>query len=119
TSYLGIYKMASGISRDFIKPFTSESDVMTWLEKVTLVARLQKVSDLAMFIPLYLEGDALALYMELSDGEKASADKIKEKLQIAFGDGPFVAYNKLLNMKWVEEPVDVFANELKRLARLA
>ncbi|KAF2346908.1 Reverse transcriptase RNA-dependent DNA polymerase [Trinorchestia longiramus] len=57
--------------------------------------------------------------MELSDGDKVSADKIKEKLQIAFGDDPFIAYDKLLNMKWAGEPVDVFANELKRLARLA
>ena len=48
-----------------IKPFTGEGDVVSWIKKVQLVAKLQKVSDLASFIPLYLEGDALALYLEM------------------------------------------------------
>ncbi|KAF2348812.1 hypothetical protein FHG87_020433 [Trinorchestia longiramus] len=86
--------------------------------QITLVVRLQKVSDLALFIQLYLEGDALSFYMKVSDGDKASADKVKKRLQIAFADDPFIAYDKLFNMKWSGEPVDVFANGLKHVARL-
>ena len=58
--------MVSKITMDMIKPFTG-GDVVSWLKKVTLVAKLQKLSDFASFIPLYEEGDPLALYLELSE----------------------------------------------------
>ena len=76
----------SKVTTDMIKPFTGEGDVVSWLKKVTLVAKLQKISDVAIFIPLYLEGDAIALYLELSDGDQADAEKIQEKLKTAFAD---------------------------------
>ena len=62
------------ISSDVIKPFFGEGDVVAWLKKVRLVARLQNVDDVASLLPLYLEGDALALYMEM---EEASQRDIK------------------------------------------
>lgn len=111
--------MAAKITMDMIKPYTGEGDVVAWLKKVTLVAKLQKITDLASFIPLYLEGDALALYLELSDEEQADASKIQEKLKSAFADDAFAAYSKLVRLKWTGEPVDVFANEIRRLASLA
>lgn len=104
---------------DMIKPFTGEGDVVSWLMKISLVAKLQKISDLASFIPLYLEGDALALYLELSEEDQLSAEKIKEKLKTAFTDDAFSAFGKLVQMKWTGEPVDVYANEIRRLAGLA
>lgn len=87
-------------------------------KKVTLVAKLQKITDLASFIPLYLESDALALYLELSEEDQASAEKI-QKLKVAFTDDAFSAFGKLVQMKWTGEPVDVYANEIRRLAGLA
>ena len=109
----------SKVTTDMIKPFTGEGDVVSWLKKVTLVAKLQKISDIASFIPLYLEGNALALYLELSDEDQADAETIQKKLKTAFADDAFAAFGKLVNMKWTGEPVDVFANEVRRLAGLA
>lgn len=39
---------------DMIKPFPGEDDVVSWLKKVTLMAMLQNISDLASFILLFL-----------------------------------------------------------------
>lgn len=57
----------SKISMDMVKVFSGDGDVVSWLKKVSLVAKLKDVTDLASFIPLYLEGDALALYLELPE----------------------------------------------------
>ena len=48
-----------------IRPFNGEGDISAWLAKVELVASLTDVKDVAKFLPLYLEGGALALYLEL------------------------------------------------------
>ena len=107
------------ISSDMIKPFRGEGDVCAWLKKVELVAKLTKVSDEANFIPLYLEDGGLSVYMEMSSNDQASAAKIKERLLEAFSDSMFVAYTKLMATKWTGEAVDVYINELRRLAGLA
>lgn len=107
------------ITSDMIKPFTGEGDVVAWIKKVQLVAKLKKISDLASFIPLYLEGDALALYLEMSDDDQSDSDKIVARLREAFTDGAFVAYAKLVKVKWTGQPVDVYANDIRRLAGLA
>ena len=107
------------ISTDMVKPFSGDGDVVAWLQKVELVAKLTKVEDLASFIPLYLEGGALAVYMEMSSVEQGSADHIKKRLKQAFCDSVFAAYSKLLSVRWSGEAVDVYANELRRLAGLA
>ncbi|KAK3884733.1 hypothetical protein Pcinc_011050 [Petrolisthes cinctipes] len=102
-----------------IKPFTGEGDVVAWLTKVRLVARLMKVSDVANLIPLYLEGDALALFLEMDESAQSDADKIEARLKEAYADGTFTAFGKLVQMKWMGEQVDVFATEIRRFARLA
>ena len=35
----------------------------------------------------------------------------------AYSDSEFVAYSKLRTVKWTGEPVDVFANDIRKLAR--
>ena len=82
-------------------------------------SQVKKVTDLASFIPLFLEGDALALYLQLSDDEQSNAEIIIARLKEAFTDGAFIAYAKLVRMKWTGQPVDVYANEIRRLAGLA
>ena len=111
--------MTAKITTDMIKPYVGEGDVMAWLKKVKLVAKLTKVTALADFIPLFLEGSALAVYLELAEKDQSDADVIEKKLVEAFTDGPFVAYAKLVSLKWVGQPVDVYANEIRRLAALA
>ena len=84
-----------------------------------LVAKLQKVQDLASFIPLFLHGDAFALYLEMSNEDQVWAEQIEMRLETALTEGPFEAYEKLKRFKWTGESVDVYANTIKRLAGLA
>ncbi|KAG1683689.1 putative uncharacterized transposon-derived protein F52C9.6 [Nymphon striatum] len=107
------------VEGDIIARYRGDGDVVAWLKKVRLVAKLKKVEDLASFLPLYLEGDALALYLEMSEAEQVDADSIEQRLKEAFTDGPFVAYGKLCKVKWTGEQVDVYANGIRRLAGLA
>ena len=92
---------------------------VAWLSKVKLVAELQKAMDPSLFVPLFLEGDALAVYLELGESEQASTDRIETRLKEAFTDPLFVAFSKMTLMKWAGEPVDVYANEIRRLAGLS
>ena len=69
------------ISSDIIKPFSGEGDVVAWQKKVRLVARLQKVDDVASLIPLYLDGDALALYIEMEETRQRDAEQIEACLK--------------------------------------
>ena len=84
-----------------------------------LVAKLQKVQDLASFIPLFLHGDALALYLEMSNEDQVRAEQMEMRLVTAFAEGSFEAYEKLKRFKWTGESIDVYANTIKRLAGLA
>lgn len=111
--------MASKITTDMIKSFSGTGDVVAWLAKVKLVASLKNIEDIAKFVPLFLEGDALALYLQLSDNERSNYQNIEKRLLEAFTDSPFVAFSKLTQKRWGGEQVDVFANELKRLGGLA
>ena len=51
------------LSSDMVKPFNGEGVLMTWLAKIKLITRLQKVPNFASFIPLFLEGDAFTFYL--------------------------------------------------------
>ena len=111
--------MAAGKMSDMIRPFTGDGDVVAWLKKVKLVARLQKVKELENFLPLFLEGDALALYLQLSENEQSDPNTIEKRLIEAFTDNPFISYAKLNNKRWSGEQVDVYAMDVRRLATLA
>lgn len=105
--------------KDVVKPYSGDDDIEAWLIKVELVARLTKVKNQAEFIPLFLEGPALAVYLQMNEEDLKSPEKIKQRLKEAFGEDPFVAYQKLVNARWDGEPIDVYATELGRLARSA
>ena len=108
--------MESGLLRlgkDVISPFSGEGDVVGWIKKVKLIAKLQKVQDLASFISLFLHGDALALYLEMSNEDQAWAEQIEMRLMTAFTEGPFEAYEKLQRFMWTGVSVDVNANTIK------
>ena len=51
--------MSASAYKDFIKPFTGEGDVMSFITKVGLVAALKQIDDEAKFLPLYLEGQCV------------------------------------------------------------
>ena len=107
------------MGKDVIPPFSGEGDVVRWIKKVKLVAKLQKVQDLVSFIPLFLHGDALAHYLEMSNEDQVWAEQIEMRLVTTLTEGPFEAYEKLKQFKWTGESLDVYANTIKRLAGLA
>lgn len=107
------------IGSDMMRCYDGTGDVVAWLKKAKLVAKLMEIKDIASFMPLYLEGDALALYLEMSEGDQVDAGKIEGRLKEAFAQGRFEAYGKLKGLRWTGEQVDVYANEIRRLAGLA
>ena len=80
------------ISNNIIKPFSGEGDVEAWLKKVRLVAKLQQVDNVASLLPFYLEGDALALYMEMDEDNQKWIEQIEARLKEAFTDDAFAVY---------------------------
>ena len=109
--------MAKELTSKMIKPFDGDGDVSAWLAKVDLVAKLTKTEDVSSLIPLYLEGGALAVYLEMDDSDKTDASRLKKGLMRAFADSQFVAFNKLKQLAWTGESVDIYATELRKLAK--
>ena len=63
------------ITTDLNKPFYGDGEVCVWIKKVELVAKLTGVANEALFIPLYLEGGALAvcMVMEMEESDQSDA----------------------------------------------
>ena len=68
-------------------------------------------------LPLYLEDDALALYLERDEDNQNDIDLIEACLKEAFTDGVFTADGKLTMIRWAGERVDVY--RIKQLAGMA
>lgn len=75
-------------STEMLKHFCGEKDI-AWLSKMKLVARFWEITDITSFIPFYLEGDAIALYLEMIEEKQYGAD-IELRLKEVFMEGPFV-----------------------------
>ena len=101
-----------------IKTFNGSGDVSAWITRVELVSKMTQNTNLATLIPLHLDGGALAVYMEMTEEEKADGDKLKDKLLEVFGDGAFKSYGKLVTHKYDGSSVDVYMNQLKTFARI-
>ena len=104
---------------DVVKPFDGNGDITEWLNKFQLIVKLRSINNEATILPMFLEGSALSVYLELSDTVKADAASLKNALRDAFSVNPFRAYEEFSRRVWQDEPVDVFMSELRRLARTA
>ena len=100
-----------------IRSFDGDGDVAAWLAKIELVASLTDVSNVAKLVPLYLEGGALALYLELSAEERDDFKLLSKELLKAYSDSEIVSFSKLRTLKWNGEPVELYANSIRKLAR--
>ena len=65
-------------------------------------ARLSYIKDFASLIPFYLEGGALAIYLEMPVTEQSNLEPLKKSLTQAFLDSQFVMYSKLRS-GWVSQ----------------
>ena len=45
-----------------LRLFVGEGDVVAWINKLKLVAKLQKIEDVGTLIPMYLERNVLAVW---------------------------------------------------------
>ena len=106
------------LSSDILRLFMGESDVVTWLNKLELVAKLLKIEDVVTLIPMYLEGNVLVVYLEMGENDQADTESIEKRLQTVFLEGAFDAYNKLRKVTWTREPVNVYTAEIRWLAGL-
>ena len=111
--------MSGKISHEVIKPFSGEGDMVARLMNMRLMAKLQNIADLASLILLYLDGDALALYLEIYEHEQIDVKRIEDRLKEAFTGGVVVSDNKLSRIYWTGQTVDVYVNEIRRLAGLS
>ena len=55
---------------DALNKHSGDGDVTVWLKQAHLAKSLLKSKDLAVVIPLFLDGPAFAVYDQLSDAEK-------------------------------------------------
>ena len=64
-------------------------------------------------LPMYQEGDALALYMEMKEEDQKDISPNKARLKEAFTDGAFTAYRRFTMVGWAGERVDIYANKIR------
>ena len=69
---------------DVLNKYSGDGDVTVWLKQAHLAWSLLKLKDLAVVIPLFLDGPAFAVYDQLSDAGKQDANKIEVALRTAF-----------------------------------
>lgn len=104
---------------DLIKSYEDNNisgEFSTWISKLELVAKLQKVEDLKTFVPLFLNGSAFALYEQLSEDVKGDYAKLKKELLTAFSINIYCAYSQLRERALQDsETVDVYLADLRRL----
>ena len=74
---------------DVLNKYSGDGDVTVWLKQAHLAKNLLKLKDLAVVIPLFLDGPAFAVYDRLSDAEKQDANKIEVALRTAFAADKF------------------------------
>lgn len=107
---------------DIINKYEDSSvsgDFAEWVEKLELVAKLQKITDLQDFLPLFLSGSAFAVYKQLPDDDREDYDKLKAALLLAFGVNSYAAYEQLQRRVYQDsETVDVYLADLRRLVTL-
>ena len=67
---------------------------------------------------MYLEGNALTVYLEMGEKDQADTESIEKRLKMAFLEGAFDADDKLRKVTWTGEPVDMYAAEIRWQAGL-
>ena len=112
----------SGISiksADVIQQFSGKSDFGEWIRKVEQVAKLQKITELEIFVPLFLSGGAFAVYENLDELVKKDYKKLRGALLKAFSSDQLRAYGEFaIRCLRPEETVYVYVADLRRLAML-
>jgi hypothetical protein len=119
TSYFGI--MSAVKLSDIITKYedSSSGEFSEWIEKLELVAKLQKITDLVSFVPLFLAGSAFAVFKQIQETDKNDYEKLKAALLLAFGVNCYSAYEQLQKRVLQDgESADVYLADIRRLVAL-
>ena len=111
---------------DIVRKFDGDDaqDIEVWLDKYEVSIQTTTAStgqeslnsQLAKFIPLFLEGNAYTVWKQLSIDEKVSFGAIKEALRKVFGKSKSAAWRELHQLRISPgEPVDIVADKAKTL----
>ena len=99
------------------KPFAS-GDVSEWLQKFDICSRANKWTDeiKALKLPTLLEGEALAVWLEIPEAEQEDYKTIHEKLCDKLTPMSFVSLDEFHQRKLRPgEPLSVFVHDSKKL----
>lgn len=114
--------MAAVKVSDLVKSYEDNKisgDFNEWCDKLELVAKLQKITELVSFMPLFLSGPAFAVYKQLADNVKADYTLLKKAMSLAFCESNYSAYDQLRARCLGDgETVDVYLADLRRLIAL-
>jgi hypothetical protein len=61
---------------DLVQCYSGDSDFAEWIKKVELVAKLQGVTDISKFLPLFLTGGTFAVYENLPANVQGDVGKL-------------------------------------------
>lgn len=104
---------------DLVTCFDGSTDFSEWIRKFEMVAKLQKMEELHLLLPMLLAGGAFAVYENSSEEMRGDYAQIKRQLMTAFSLSPFQAYAHSVNRKLkIGESVDVYVADLRRLASI-
>ena len=95
------------------------ADVEEWLERVNVVCDVQGIKDARRIMPLLLEGPAFSVFMNMPERDRNAKGGIESALRRTFGMSKYVAYEMFANLKCLNDKVDMYAINLKRLAKSA
>ena len=103
------------------KPFDT-GDVCGWLTKFEICAKANKWTNetKTLKLPTLLEGEALAVWLELSEAEQADYDTVKQRLCDKLAPLGFVSLDRFHQRKLRPgEPLSVFVHDSKKLLEQA
>jgi hypothetical protein len=99
------------------KPFSS-GDVSEWFRRFEICSKANqwKEETQALKLPTLLEGESLAVWLELSEAEQANVETAKGKLKEKMMPMKFVSLDQFHARKLHPgEPLSVFTHDLKQL----
>ena len=104
---------------DLIGRYDGREDFSEWIKKFELVMDRQGLTELETALPMFLCGDAFAVFDALEPADKKLYDSIKRALTTAFSLEMFSAYEAFVGRHFRHgETVDVYLADLRRLGRL-
>ena len=94
------------------------ADVVEWFTRAEVLCRHHGV-DLALVLPARLTGGAFAVWLQMPEDRRRSAQAVRDALYEAFAMDSLAAYDAYVSRRLrSDESVDVYLADLRRLATL-